>query len=270
MVIGPSFILKGFEPAGVRKASAQERRLFWQAVAAYVVELKAAELEAGLDRNGEELVALKPRTIKYRRSAMGPADPNAPPLQPAHGLSRTRSLFTVEVSPSANGLVCFWAFDSRTGASWGEILDHHRKGSGALPIRDVFGLSPQSMARLKQRASDWWRGYELGLGVNIQPTPIPMPSPIGGGGGPPGWKPRGSGWGRVTGLPGVGQRTRNEIERRRVSRGNHHYDLQGGLGLIQARDLPPSPPAGTPHPLIPRPPVLPSAAVIRQRAQRTR
>src|SRR5438309_1240764 len=109
MITGPSFSIKGIEPPAVRSAPLVDRLAFWTAVSGFVAEAKADDLEAGLDKDGEEFALLKPRTTAYRGSALGPADPNGPALQPAHGLSRTRSLFRAQANANANGVVCYWA-----------------------------------------------------------------------------------------------------------------------------------------------------------------
>jgi hypothetical protein len=77
-------------------------------------------------------------------------------LQPAHGLSRTRSLFTAQPTTAADGVTCWWMYDDLTGASWGEILRCHRDGGPKLPKRDVIGLSLASLQTVKNKAADWW------------------------------------------------------------------------------------------------------------------
>ncbi len=170
-VVGPSFKVGGaaFEPPGWATASQADRDLYWQAVLKLVLKAKDSELKAGLDRYGKPMARLAPSTIANRRSAMGPADPGAPPLQPAHGLSRTRSLLTGKAT--ASGVVCWWLVDRVTNATWGEILKHHRAGGGKLPKRDVIGLSPEARAQVKQRAFAWWakhlakvQGFDFSVG----------------------------------------------------------------------------------------------------------
>lgn len=164
-VIGPRFTLRGFEPPDVRTSPAKDRKAFWSAVSEFVVDAKEEELRRGLDRHGLPMRSLSRYTIEHRRSAMGPADPFAPPLQPAHGLSRTRSLFTVKPTADSNGVTCWWAYDQHTGASWGEILRHHQRGRRGLPKRDVIGISPQSLATVASQAAHWWAAYQTGLAV---------------------------------------------------------------------------------------------------------
>lgn len=170
-VVGPSFKVGGpsFEPPGWATASQADRDLYGQALLQLVLKAKDSELKAGLDRYGKPMARLAPSTIANRRSAMGKADPGAPPLQPAHGLSRTRALLTGKAT--AGGVVCWWLVDKHTNDTWGEILKHHRAGSSRLPKRDVIGLSPQAKAQVRQRAFAWWskhlakvQGFDFSVG----------------------------------------------------------------------------------------------------------
>src|SRR4051794_23775684 len=91
-----SFRLRGIEPAhdpAWKAAPEKLRRAFWAEVVKLGKEAKDRELAAGLDRFGSPLARIAASTRAHRRSAMGPADPDAPALTPAYGLSRTRSLF---------------------------------------------------------------------------------------------------------------------------------------------------------------------------------
>lgn len=160
--IGPSFKIAGIEPKAVRKASLEDRIAYWTAVSVFVIEAKEEELINGFDRYGNPMAELAEYTKKHRRSAMGTADPDAPPLQPAHGLSRTRSLFRAEPNVGARGVICWWTYDDVSGESWGEILAYHRAGSANLPVRDVIGLSPLMTFEVKSRAEDWWDAYKAG------------------------------------------------------------------------------------------------------------
>lgn len=126
------------------------RRAFWRAVVAYGIKAHDRQQAAGLDRFGRTLVPIKASTRKHRDSAMGPADPNAPPLTPAYGVSRTRLNLTGR------------AFDDRAEFywtdGWGRILLIHARGSRrrGLPVRDVIGLSPDSMRLVRNWALGWW------------------------------------------------------------------------------------------------------------------
>jgi hypothetical protein len=221
MVLGPSFVVSGIAPPAVRKASDTDRAKFWAAVSLFVAAAKDLELRQGLDKDGEALAPLAAKTIKYRRSAMGPADPYAPPLQPAHGLSRTRSLFTVEVADDLDGVNCFWSYDAHTGGSWGDILQYHADGAGNLPVRDVIGLSTASLATVKSKADAWWRNYvkKNVKAATEQPKPAkPQPAP------------KSFTSGRATALKATPPKG-NYQTYSQLNNGKHIYTIQrGGLG----------------------------------------
>ena len=161
------FRVTGIEPSSVRAAAPADRLAYWRAVVAFGVEAKERELARGLDRRGKDLAPLSPKTIAQRKSAMGPADPRAPALQPAHGLSRTRSLFTGEATP--DGCWFGWLVDPHTGEPWGNMLLIHRKGGKHLPKRDVVGLSPASLHDVTRKAAAWWVEYQAGRASTPEP-----------------------------------------------------------------------------------------------------
>jgi GNAT superfamily N-acetyltransferase len=177
IVIGPRFVIRGIEPAEVRKAPAAERKAFWLAVSQYVAEAKEAELKAGLDKDGNPMAELAKYTVEHRHSDMGPADPFAPALQPAHGLSRTRSLFRAQPTTRNDGVMCWWGYDPVTGESWGKMLAIHRAGGKHLPPRDVIGLSKASLADVKRKAAKWWKDYRAGAAKAAIPTFVPEIQP---------------------------------------------------------------------------------------------
>ena len=134
------------------------------------IKAKDSELAAGLDKNGVPLIPIAPKTREYRDSAMGQADPAAPPLMPAYAVSRTRLLLTGETY--GNGARFFWEYDPNTGDTWGRILDLHRRGIGRghRIKRDVIGLSPQSRAVVDQKLWDRWMAFKLaGLRAPVRP-----------------------------------------------------------------------------------------------------
>ena len=179
---------------------------------------------------------------------MGPAHAYAKPLTPAYALSRTRSLFTCDVNDSATGVICWWLYDAITGASWGEILEHHRTGSARLPIRNVIGLAPASLARVKQQAAAWWARAGAPVPVarptGVEPgrvTPLPEPGAWRRGL-PPGTK--GLEWLKPseTGIPRTMPAPYKAVQTFRI--GGHTYTLQGGFGLRPPPE-PPAPPGGS-------------------------
>ena len=142
----------------------------------YGLKEKDAELAAGLDRRGVPMRAVLATTARNRVSEMGPADPGAPPLMPAYGASRTRLLLTSELTD--RGARFFWEFDPLTGDSWGQILDYHRKGVGKRKIkRDVIGISPQALERVRRQVMRRWNEWKL-RGFPSDAPDIRRPIPV--------------------------------------------------------------------------------------------
>ncbi len=162
-----SFAISGIEPNDPAwlRAPRELRLRFWQRVGQLAFDAKQDELSKGLDRFGNRMVPISEATRKARRywdySPMGLSDPKAPPLMPNYSASRTRSLLRWKAFDDQT--IFFWAFDPHTGRPWGEILDYHREGGGNLPIRDVIGLSPNSLATVRRRAMAWWRSGNRAL-----------------------------------------------------------------------------------------------------------
>src|SRR6185312_16069794 len=163
------FTVDGLEPADDPHwihATKAQKAAFLRVCRVLVLTEWDRQTAAGLGANGRKLAPLE-----RRRSAMGPADPYAPPLQPAHELSRTRSLVDAKVI----GLTIrvFWRFDPISGKRWGTILGYHRDGRGHLPRRNVFGLSaPRRRAVIKQ-AHLWWEGYSRRMATAMPLRPRP-------------------------------------------------------------------------------------------------
>jgi hypothetical protein len=147
-------------PPELASQPASVRQEFWREVLRLALLAKDSELAAGLDRFGMPLRPIAESTRRHRRSAMGPADPNAPPLMPARGLSRTRSLLTG--SATADGCRLTWAADPLTRSSWGRVLQFHQRGSKRLPVRDVIGLAPMRVDHIQRQAHAWYHNrYSL-------------------------------------------------------------------------------------------------------------
>src|SRR5262245_49370990 len=103
-------------------ATVLERVNFGRLVVKLVLQAKDRELAAGLDRHGRPMVPISEYTYNHRKSAMGQADPDAPPLTPAYGLSRTRSL--LDGRAHSNYALFFWRYDEHTKGPWGKILSY--------------------------------------------------------------------------------------------------------------------------------------------------
>lgn len=150
------FLLRGIEPPDLRAYPDPVKIAYWGWVAELGLKAKDAELAKGLDKDGRPLRPIRPKTAKYRRSAMTPTgkgDPSAPPLMPGRSLSRTRSLLAARARKSSAEF--YWRFDPYTHDTWGKILRFQAdKG------RDVFGLSRQATAKVQAQALVRWNAWK--------------------------------------------------------------------------------------------------------------
>jgi hypothetical protein len=143
------------------------RRAFWRAVVAYGLKAHDEQTAAGLDRFGAPLRPIRPATRRNRRSEMGPADPNAPPLTPAYAVSRTRLNLTGRAEEDR--AVFGWT------DGWGRILVYHAQGRGRLPVRDVIGLSPASVRKVRGWAAGWWITWKRTGAAKVAKIPSNTP-----------------------------------------------------------------------------------------------
>jgi hypothetical protein len=168
-----SFDVRGIEPKDVRftRAPREVHRAFWRYVTEVALEVKDRSLAAGLDKDGKPLhpIAASTRAKGFNRSYTRLGDPDAPPLTPAYGLSRTRALLRGRAYDDQAEL--YWAFDRFTRRPWGEILAYHRQGGpilrhgvivGTLPVRDVIGFSARDLAGIARRGQEWWHHFQTG------------------------------------------------------------------------------------------------------------
>ncbi len=125
-------------------------KLVWfDLVVKHGLTAKLRDLRRGKDKDGA-VHPLAPRTIKYRKSEVGPVTKTAPRGIPALDLSRVISLLTGRAHTSSAEF--WWGFDSVTGDSFAKILHFWAGDQG----HDVFGLSPQGTAwTLAQATVDW-------------------------------------------------------------------------------------------------------------------
>ncbi len=139
-------------------------REFWRAVVGFVLFEKDRELAAGYDRFGYRMarIAASTRAKGRHRSHTGKGSPDAPPLDPAYALSRTRSL--LDGRAKVDHAEFFWRFDEVSGRPWGQVLGFHRAGNPGrnLPVRDVIGISPVALRRVRVKANEWWLNYQAG------------------------------------------------------------------------------------------------------------
>jgi hypothetical protein len=150
--------LRGFGPTDLSTYPDRTKLMFWQWVVDLGLARKDLELSRGWDKDGA-VHPLRPTTIKYRRSQMGPVHKRAPRLTPALDLSRVRSLLTGRAH--ATSAEFWWKFDSVTGASFAAILHYQADEYG----HDVFGLSPQGTAWVTSEAMKKWNAWKAAGGA---------------------------------------------------------------------------------------------------------
>lgn len=147
------FRLRGLEPGDLYRYPPEQRKVFWGFVVDAGLKRKDAELAKGLDKDGHPLKPLKLRSIKYRKSEVGPTRKTAPPLEPALALSRVRSLLVGR--PHTDSAEFWWGFDAISGKSFAFVLRAQREQG-----RDVFGLSPAGQAWVRAKAWDAWERWK--------------------------------------------------------------------------------------------------------------
>lgn len=149
-----TFLVKGVEPPDYDRLTQAQRVRFWSIVGIIAERVKQDELQRGIDRHGRKLKPVRVRKIRFRRSGRVV---DGEPLMPHRGLSRTRRLLNWTVT--SIGVLFYWS------NGWAKILDYHRRGAclkrngrivGKLPVRDVFGISPAGMDRIRRESLRHW------------------------------------------------------------------------------------------------------------------
>jgi hypothetical protein len=163
------------------RATDKERKQVLDWIVAFGLKEKDQDLAEGLDRFGAPMIPITAQTRKYRKSAMGAANPANPPLTPAGAVSRTRLLLTGEVNSDGKRADFWWEFDDHTGGSWGKILNWHRKGIGrSKTVRDVIGISQAAIGRIRTVIAARWQLYklhQLRTPARAQPPEPAIPAP---------------------------------------------------------------------------------------------
>jgi len=137
------------QPSDLSTYPDSAKLVWYDLVVKYGLEAKVRDLRRGKDKDGQ-IHPLAPRTIKYRKSEVGPVTKTAPRGIPALDLSRVISLLIGRAHTSSAEF--WWGFDAVTGASFAKILHFWADDQG----HDVFGLSPQGTAwTLAQATKDW-------------------------------------------------------------------------------------------------------------------
>lgn len=160
------------------------RTAFWRHAARLAIAEYGLSREAGIDRFGFPLVPISERTRARRYSATGWTDPDAPPLIPGHGLSRTVGYLRSRYVPG-KGVWFWWIRDPRIGnSSWGLILSYHATGRarGGI-VRDVLDLDPMARVRVREAALRWWMARRHNAAnLRVQEMPdggLAVPMPVG-------------------------------------------------------------------------------------------
>lgn len=174
MPVRPSedgYTIFGINPPGSERFPDDVRKMFYGWVLEIGLRQKDRDLAKGLDKDGKALKAISAQTRKYRKSAMTPSgkgDPNAPPLIPGWQKSRVRSLLTGKAF--ADHAEFWWKFDPFTGDSFARVLEFQ-----ATAGRDVFGLSPAALMRVRaqawERFEKWRKGSYVEKAVSVRPAP---------------------------------------------------------------------------------------------------
>jgi hypothetical protein len=117
-----------------------------------------AGLLAGTDRDGRPLAPLAARTIRYRRSATGRADPHAPPLIPARRRSRAIANYRVTSFRKSTGTwLILGAWANVLSTKGVPFLGFHADGTRHLPVRDIFGVRPEGRRQIGAALKAWIR-----------------------------------------------------------------------------------------------------------------
>ena len=160
--------LRGIEPPDLARYPDPVKLMFKGWVVDFELTAKDRDLAAGLGADGTPLRPLLPKSIKHRKSQVGPTHKQAPPLEPSYARSRVRSLLRGRAH--SNSAEFFWAFDSVTGKSFADILRYQRDEYG----RDVFGLSPDGTDWVQAQALKKWNAWKQSAHIGT-----PAVSPIG-------------------------------------------------------------------------------------------
>ena len=164
------FRLRGFGPTDLSTYPDNVKLMFWTWVTDAALRVKDRELAKGWDKDGN-VHPLRPKTIRYRKSEVGPVTRTAPRLIPALALSRVRSLLRGRAHHQSAEL--YWDFDAVTGESFAVIL-HFAAENG----HDVFGITPGGVARVREEALSKWQAWKVQAGHARPSVAVPgFPKP---------------------------------------------------------------------------------------------
>jgi hypothetical protein len=146
-------------PPDLMLAPARLRKAFWSQVAVLARDQKYRELKAGIGVDGQRL---PPRKRRRHDRARGPV------LVPHWNDSRFITMLRWEATTS--GAVLWWRFP------WGKIVAYHAQGIRGV-VRNVVGLSAESVDRVRERAAKWWAGNRDRVETPAERQFIEMPTP---------------------------------------------------------------------------------------------
>lgn len=135
-----------FEPGGLEwdLATPSQRRGYWSHVAVLARDAKFTELNRGVDVTGAKMPG-----------RLHPRDDHATGRVLIPHWSDSRFETQLRWAGGDDGAVLWWK------APWARIVIYHAEGiptKSGLVVRDVIGLAPESVDRVRDRARRWWTG----------------------------------------------------------------------------------------------------------------
>lgn len=108
------------------------------------------------DKNGRQMKKLSPHTIRYRKSAVGKADPKAPPLIPCWRRSRAIANYRLTSFQRGDGnWILLGAWVNVVSKQGVPFLGFHATGTRNMPRRDIFGVRPEGRKRISAALKAW-------------------------------------------------------------------------------------------------------------------
>lgn len=105
----------------------------------------------GQDGFGNPMVPIAETTKKYRKSAVGKADPNAPPMIPCYALSRVIANYVTAFYRDGVRWVVIGAWENVLSKKGVPFLPFHFRGEGHLPVRNLAHIRPWGMQRAREQ-----------------------------------------------------------------------------------------------------------------------
>lgn len=113
-------------------------------------------LLAGRDKHGRRFRKLSPHTVRFRKSAVGAADPKAPPLIPCYERSRLIANYRVTSFPRARGAwIILGAWEDVVSSKGVPFIGFHATGTRRMPRRDPTGVRPVGQQKISEALKTW-------------------------------------------------------------------------------------------------------------------